>query len=264
MRRFIFTMLLLGLTLPNLRTGPARADQPFIVAAASSLHHALEELADAFSASGHTRPRLVFGSSGNISEQIARDAPFELFLAADELHVLTLFEQDVVDGPGEIYAFGRLALFAATGSPVEVDANLDGLAGALESGALNKLAIANPEIAPYGAAAMQALSERGILEKAERALVFGENVAQASQFAISGAADAGLIALSIAMSLGMEARGTWVAVDPSLSHPLHQRMVLTRKAGDEARDFFAFILGDEARAILEHHGFGLPDPSGSD
>ncbi|MEZ5825782.1 MAG: molybdate ABC transporter substrate-binding protein [Geminicoccaceae bacterium] len=257
MRRSL-TVLLFVLLAAILSTGSVRAGQSFVVAAASSLQHALDELSDAFAGTGHERPRLVFGSSGNIAEQIARGAPFELFLSADEAYVEALLGRGSIEDDGAVYALGRLAIFVAGGSPVVADDRLDGLRSALDNGNVTRLAIANPELAPYGRAAIEVLEALGISEKARDRLVYGENVAQAAQFAASGAADAGIIALSLAQSPGMSERGEWAAIDASLHGPLRQRMALTRKAGGEARAFFAFILGAEGRAILERHGFGLP------
>ena len=238
---------------------PARAQEPALVAAASSLQYALAGLATAFAAQGHPAPRLVFGSSGNISQQIAHSAPFELFMAADENYIADLHERDLVDRRGTVYGLGRLAIFAVSGSPVAVDSNLDGLARSLKDGRLRKLAIANPELAPYGRAAMEALDATALTDHVRDLLVYGENVAQAAQFAASGSVDAGLIAASLATSPAMRGTGSFAIVDEALYAPIRQAMVLTRNAGDEAEAFFAFVLGDEGRAILEQNGFGVPD-----
>ena len=166
---------------------PACAEEPGpLVAAASDLRFALEEIAAAFRRDSGVSARLSFGASGNLTRQIEQGAPFELFLSADEAFVARLASQNLTRDGGDLYAVGRLALFAPHGSPLVPDAQLAGLKRLLARGGDWRFAIANPEHAPYGRAAEQALRASGLWETLRPRLVVGENVSQAAQFASSG------------------------------------------------------------------------------
>jgi molybdate transport system substrate-binding protein len=229
------------------------------VAAAADLAFALPEIAAAFRRDTGREVKLSFGSSGNFARQIAEGAPFELFLSADERYVERLREQGRTDGGGALYAVGRIVLFVPKGSPVAADPELRGLAQALADGRLKKLAIANPEHAPYGRAAQEALAQAGLADRARERLVLGENASQAAQFATTGAAQAGIIPLSLAAAPAMAGRGSHALLPQSMHRPLRQRMVLTRGAGETARAFFSYLQQPAARAVLARYGFTLPE-----
>ena len=240
----------------------SRAPAP-AVAAASDLQFALPEIAADFERATGRRVRLAFGSSGNFRRQIAEGAPFEIFLSADESFVQALAaEGRTVDG-GTLYAIGRLVLFAAAGSPLVPDAALADLKAALADGRVKKLAIANPEHAPYGRAAREALRNTGLWDAAQPKLVLGENVSQAAQFAVGGAAQGGIFAYSLALSPAIAERGRHVLLPAELHAPLAQRMVLLQRAGDDARTFYAYLQTPAARAVLRRHGFALPGEAGA-
>lgn len=252
MRRVWF--LLLGWTL----AGIAEASQPVRVAAASDLAFALPEVAEAFRKETGREVKLSFGSSGNFARQIAEGAPFDLFLSADEGYVERLCGQGWCEGAGALYAVGRIVLFVPKGSPVGADPDLRGLAAALSDGRLKKLAIANPEHAPYGRAAREALEQAGLWEKARDRLVLGENASQAAQFAASGSAQAGIIPLSLAVAPAMTGRGEHAVIAEGLHRPLRQRMVLTRGAGETAKAFYRYMQTPAARAVFRRSGFLIP------
>ena len=138
---------------------------------------------------------------------------------------------------------------------------LQGLRQALAAGQVKRFAIANPEHAPYGRAAMQALQSAGLWDTLQPHLVLGENVSQAAQFAASGSAQGGIFAYSLALAPAVSAGGSFVLIPDKLHQPLHQRMVLTRKAGDTARLFYAYLQQPAARAVFKRHGFALPGES---
>lgn len=236
---------------------PAHAAPP-VVAAASDLQFALAEVAAAFKRDTGTEVRLAFGSSGNFRTQIAQGAPFELFLSADEAYVDALAAEGRTVDRGVRYATGRLVLFVPTGSPVKPDPTLADLKAAAADGRLARLAIANPEHAPYGRAAREALQRAGAWDAVAPRLALGENVSQAAQFATSGAAQAGLFAYSLALAPAVAGKGAYVLL-PAQSHaPLHQRMVLVKGAGAAARAFYAYLQQPAARTVLRKHGFALP------
>ncbi|GBD42318.1 Molybdate-binding periplasmic protein [bacterium HR39] len=240
----------------------SRASAGPLVAAASDLRWAMEEVADAFAAAGGARPLVVYGSSGKFFQQIVHGAPFELFLSADEAYVLELHRRDLVPDPGVLYAVGRIVVFAPDGSPLEPDPRLDGLKRALETGLIGRFSIADPAHAPYGARAKEALEATGLWEAVRPRLVFAANVAQAAQYALAGQVDGAIFALSLALAPTTQGHGRFAVIDASLHAPLSQRMVLLPAAGEQARAFFTFLQGREARAILQRYGFTLPGAGG--
>jgi len=230
--------------------------RPPIVAAASDLKFAVTEIAARFEADTGRKVQLNFGSSGNFARQIRQGAPFELFMSADEDFVFELANAGLTRDRGELYAVGRIVLYAPKGSSIRLDADLKGLREAW--GAVRKFAIANPEHAPYGRAAQQALQALGLWDFVQPKLVLGENIAQTAQFVTTGNAQAGIIALSLALAPELQRQGSHVLLPETLHNPLRQRMVLTRRAGETAALFYAYLQQPPARAILKRYGFLLP------
>ena len=220
-----FKRLLTGWLL-LLCAGTAMAQAVVTVAAASNLKLALDEISVAYQRQTGTRVRIAYGSSGNFFRQIGQGAPFELFLSAAEDFVLRLAEQNLTVDRGALYAVGRIVLFLAKGSPLPAGAALDDIARALADGRLRRFAIANPEHAPYGRAAMQALRAVRLWDRIQPALVLGENVSQAAQFAASGSAEAGIFAYSLALAPAFARRRSSTLISRQLHEPLRQRMVL--------------------------------------
>jgi len=238
--------------------GSFGADPAPIVAAAASLRDVLPVLSGAFAEESGVRPRLSFGASGNLKRQISEGAPFQVFLSADERFVLGLAREGRTEDDGAVYALGRLAILVRKGSHVGADGNLDNLKTVLDNGRLGKLSIANPDHAPYGRAAREALQRLGLWERLQEHLVVGENVAQAAQFAVTGAAGAGIVAYSLAKSSRLAECCSHAPIAAELHAPLRQRGVVIQGAGEEARKFFRFLLGRRAKAILKEYGFGVP------
>lgn len=238
----------------------AQAAQPPLIAAASDLKFALDELAATYAGRGGPAPRVAYGSSGNLAQQILQGAPFDLFLSADEAFVQRLVERAMTVDEGALYGIGGLVLYAAQGGAFTADENLAGLEAALRAGKVRRFALANPEHAPYGRAARAALRARGLWSLLESRLVLGENVSQAAQFALGGDCDGGIFALSLALSPALAGRGNWVRLPATLHPPLRQRMVLLRRASPSAREFYAFLQQAPAREVFERYGFSLPAP----
>jgi molybdate transport system substrate-binding protein len=228
------------------------------VAAAADLQFALPEIAAAFTRDTGHAVKLVFGSSGNLRRQIGEGAPFQLFLSADEAYVQALAREGKTRDQGVIYAVGRVAVVAAEGSPLVPDAALANLRSAIAAGRVTRFAIANPEHAPYGRAAREALQKAGLWDVLQSKLVLGENVAQAAQFAITAGAQGGIV--SYAQVVGPALRGkVRYAVLPDESHaPIRQRMALLRDAGVVAEAFFRYVSSPAGRGILTRYGFGVP------
>jgi molybdate transport system substrate-binding protein len=236
----------------------AAADEPPTIAAASDLQFALTEVAEAFAAETALEVKLAFGSSGNFARQIRQGAPFEMYLSADENYVLELNKDGFTRDDGALYAVGRIVIIVPHGSPLEPDGTFEDLRAALEDGRLQKFAIANPEHAPYGRRAEEALRHAGLWEAIRDRLVLGENVSQAAQFAASGSTEGGIIAYSLALSPKVSALGTFELIPAEWHDPLRQRMVLLKDAGSTAERFFAFVQEPAARTIMRQYGFVLP------
>jgi len=228
------------------------------VAAASDLKFALDKIAARFERDTGKTVRLTYGSSGNFYRQIQQGAPFELFLSADEDYVSRLSQEGLTVDGGTRYATGRIVLFVPKGSTVKADAAFEDLRAALADGRLRRLAIANPEHAPYGRAARQALEHAGLWNGLATRLVLGENVSQAAQFAASGSAQAGIFALSLALAPDFAGKGDYVLIPEGWHEPLRQRAVLLRRSGDTARAFHLFLQQPPAREIFRQYGFILP------
>jgi molybdate transport system substrate-binding protein len=250
--------LLAGLAVCVLALAPARADDPPAIAAAASLRFALDEIAKVFEKETGQQVRITYGATGNLVHQIENGAPFQLLFGADTKSVKKLEEAGRTDGSPSVFAQGRISLVAPIGSPVPVDGDLKGLGEALAAGTVKHFAIANPEVAPYGVAAREALQKAELWTGVEPLLVLGENVGQAAQFATTGAAEAGIIAHSLAVSVELKPKITTALIPETWHKPILHGMALVKGAGKVARDFAAFIKGKEARAILEANGFSEP------
>lgn len=230
------------------------------VAAASDLKFALEEVAARFERDTGQKIRLVFGSSGNFYAQLLQDAPFEMFMSADEDFVFKLADAGKTIDRGRLYALGRIGIIAPRGSALAADAELKDLAAALKDGRLQKFAIANPEHAPYGKRAEEALRHAGLWEAMQSRLVFGENISQAVQFATSGNAQGGIIALSLAKAPAVAQLGTFALIPEAWHRPLRQRMVLLKNASPPTRAFYDYLSIAAAQTIMSRYGFEMPKP----
>lgn len=234
------------------------ATPPPVIAAAASLRFVLPDIAAAFKKNAGMDLRFSFASSGSLTRQIRQGAPFELFLSADETYVLELAKDGITADEGMLYALGQLAVFAANSSLLGTDPALAGMRSALNSGQLRRFAIANPEHAPYGRAARQALMHAGLWEQIKPKLLFGENVSQAAQFAASASCDGAIIAHSLARAPVFEGEARFSKLPASWHKPLRQRMVLLPGASETARSFYAFLQSDTAQATFARHGFAPP------
>ena len=235
------------------------AEREITVAAASDLKLAMDEVAAEFQ---KRQPgvslKVSYGSSGNFFAQLSQQAPYDLFFSADAEYPRRL-EADghTLADSFFLYAVGRVAVWVPRAASLDLEKN--GLK-ALLAPEIKKVAIANPRHAPYGRAAESALRHFGVYEGVQPKLVFGENVAQAAQFAESGAADAGIIAYSLALAPAMQKAGRLWEVPPGAYPRMEQGGVVLKwvKDASQARSFRAYVIGPEGRAILERWGFSLP------
>ena len=232
-----------------------------VVAAAASARFALEDVVADFHRHTGKRVRLTLGSSGNLARQIREGAPYEVFLSADPRYVQALARDGFARDDGKNYLSGRLAIFVPLGSPLAADGSLEDLRLALADGRLKRFVIANPEHAPYGQRAEQALRRTGLWDAIAPHLVFGENVGQAAQFAVSGNVQGGIVAFALTRVPAVAARGSAGLIPGRWHDPLHHRAVLLTRAGPVAQQFYDYLDSDSARNTFRRHGFGLPGES---
>ncbi len=234
--------------------GAAGQAATITVAAAADLRFALDEIVAAFEAgSREDRVEVVFGSSGKLHTQIQQGAPYDLFFSADIEFPRRLAEAGFAATEVKPYGLGRIVLWSAS-----LDATQMTLA-ALTAPAITRIAIANPQHAPYGQRAAEALRASGLWEKVESKLVFGENIAQAAQFVETGNAQVGILALSLVKSPQLAKQGGYWLVPASLHAPLEQGYIVTKRAESNplAHRFAAFMNDPAARAVMTRYGFEL-------
>jgi molybdate transport system substrate-binding protein len=243
--------------LSSLLAFQAAQAQEIRVAAAADLKFALDELDAQYEKQAGKKIGVSYGSSGNFFAQIQNGAPFDLLLSADIEYPRKLAAAGLAE-PGTLYeyAVGRIVIWM----PADARADLAklGWKALLEPG-VERIAIANPEHAPYGRAAVAALRNAGVYEQVRRRLVYGENIAQAAQFVASGSAQAGILALSLAVSPPMRDGKRW-EIPADMHPPIEQGAIILKSSKDKegARAFLAFLKSDAGRKILESYGFVLP------
>lgn len=230
----------------------SRAPGGLTVAAAADLQFAFTEIGALYEQETGTKVTLVFGSTGQLAQQIENGAPFDLFAAANIAFVNDLVEKDLLlPDSVALYARGRIVLAVNRASGIKIVSLAD-----LLSDRITNVAIANPEHAPYGVAAREALQSAGIWEQVRPKIVYSENVRQALQYIQTGDAQAGIVALSVANVPEI----TWTLIDDSLHNPLDQALAVVASSThpDLAGQFAAFINGSSGRPIMQRYGFILP------
>ena len=226
------------------------------IAVAANMKDAFAEIATVFKSTGRPEMRVVYGSSGNFTTQIMNGAPFNLFIAADEHFPLELYKNGKTVNEGSVYAIGKLAIIAKTSSGINLLGGKTEMAQAIARA--NKVAIAKPELAPYGRAAVQYLKTEGLWDLAKDKLVYADNIGAATTYVVSGAADLGFTAFSLAKSPELSKQTSFLLVDPKLYEPIQQRMVLIKGAPQEAVDLYRFMQGPQAKLILQKYGYSIP------
>ncbi len=250
--------LLLWLSLcAIISTDIVRAEE-ITIAAASDLSFAFKELVSEYETTSGNQVKLTLGSSGNFFAQIQNGAPFDLYFSADISYPKKLEEAGLIV-PGSLYryAIGRIVLWARHESPVDVTQGI----AALRHSSAKTIAIANPRHAPYGRAAIAAMEHFKMYDDVKDRLVLGENVSQTAQFVESGAADIGIIALSLARAPAMSTQGTYWEI-PTEAHPtLEQGAIIVKasKRADSAKQFLEFVKSRQGVAIMTRYGFAAPE-----
>ena len=253
MIRIIIALCILLITGVNVAVA-----EEITIAAAADLSFAFREIATEYENTTGNHVRLTLGSSGNFFAQIQNGAPFDLYCSADIAYPRKLEEADLtVPGSRYKYAVGRIVLWTGHESRIDVTKEFE----ALREQTVKKIAIANPKHAPYGRAAVAAMEYFKVYDQVKDKLILGENISQAAQFIESGACDIGIIALSLALAPTMKTRGTYWEIPEVAYPPLEQGAVILKssKQQEAAKQFLAFINGEQAQGVMKRYGFTLPN-----
>jgi molybdate transport system substrate-binding protein len=234
---------------------PARAE-PLTVAVAANVQYAFDDLRAAFGKQTGILIKPLYASSGKITAQIQNGAPFDLFVSADMEYPEALHRAGWAVSAPKVYAYGVLVLWSMK------DIDLPKGLALLADNSIRKVALPNPQVAPYGREALRALQSAKLAEIVVPKLVYGESIGQASQYIYSGSVDAGFTAKSVVLSPEMQGKGKWVEVDPKLYTPIAQGAVMLKHGyathPKETQLFFDFLFSDPARAIFTRYGYRLP------
>jgi molybdate transport system substrate-binding protein len=245
-----------AMALPGLAL--AAPQRSVAVAVAANMKPAFEEIAARFQ-SRHpgVEVKATYGASGNFFAQIANGAPFDLFLSADAEYPAKLVEKGIAEGKAFTYVYGKLVVWVPRESKLDLEGK--GLA-ALADPSVQRIAIANPGVAPYGRAARAALEKAGLYQNLKDRIVMGQNVSQTAQFVQSGNAQAGFVPLSLAKTPPLSNEGRAWPVPASSYERIEQAGIVVRgaKAAALARELAAFVTGEGARDVLERYGYDLP------
>lgn len=249
----IITLLLLSLLFASCSRGTTGEQRNEItIAAAADLAPAFEELGRSFEQATGIKVVYSFGSTGNLAKQIENGAPMDVFAAANVEYVNGLEQKGlIIPGTKALYARGRITLWTRADSPLKIDKLED-----LTRADVKRIGIANPEHAPYGMAAREAMQAAGIWEALRDKLVLGENVRMTLQYAETGNVDVSIVALS----LSVQSKGRWVLIPEELHKPLDQALAVIKgtKHEQQARAFADFINGPQGRPVMRKYGFTLP------
>jgi molybdate transport system substrate-binding protein len=255
--RYFLAVLALNLALNLTVAAPVRAADEITVAAAADLTFAFKDIAAKFQTQTGDSVKLSFGSSGNFFSQIQNGAPFDLFFSADISYAKKLDAAGLAE-PGSLYeyAVGKIVLWVPAESKLDVSKGMS----VLTDPAIHKIAIANPEHAPYGRAAMAAIKHDGLDDTIKDKVVLGENISQTAQFVQSGNADIGFIALSLALAPTMKDKGKYFEI-PTDDYPAIEQAAIILKSSkkkDSAKKFIAFMKDPATTDIMQNYGFVVP------
>jgi molybdate transport system substrate-binding protein len=225
------------------------------IACASNMQGAMEEIKTAYEKTGgQIKP--VYGSSGKFTSQIKNGAPFDVFVSADMMYPESLFIWKYADANPRVYVYGKLVLWSLKPGLAE-----KGIAGLADAG-IKAIAVADPRVAPYGRESVRAMKNAGVYDAVSSRLVYGDNISQAAQYIVTGAADIGFTAKSIVLSPQMKGKGAWTDVDSTLYTTIAQGVVVCRYGLDNnpesSQKFVSFLFGAEARDIMKQFGYSLP------
>ena len=240
--------------------GQLCAAQAITVAAAADLQIAMQDVAAGFQKETGKEVKLIYGSSGNFFQQIQNGAPFDMFFSAN-LDYPKKLESSGLTASGSYYQYarGKIVVWVANDSKINIDSGLKSLLDP----AVKKIAVANPQHAPYGQAAVAAMESEGVYEKVKDKFVLGENISQTASFVVSGAADVGVVALSLALSPHMKNKGRYIEIPTTEYPPIEQACVILSSSKDKetAKQFLSYIKTAAVADTLKRYGFDMANSS---
>ena len=230
------------------------AQNKLTVAAAANVQFVMNELVKDFDSSASIKTDIILNSSGKLTAQIKEGAPYDVFVSADIKYPQELYKSGyAIDSP-KVYANGLLVLWTTqTGIKPLADLSV------LTSDAIRKIAIANPQTAPYGEASVEAMNYYKVYDKVKDKLVYGESISQTNQYITSGSVDIGFTAKSIVLADEMKGKGTWIDVDRESYQPIQQGAVILKHGNETNRDatkkFYDYLYSEKAKTILKRYGY---------
>jgi molybdate transport system substrate-binding protein len=233
--------------------------QSITVAAAADLQFTMQDVAGQFEKQTGKEVKVIYGSSGNFFQQLQNGAPFDMFFSAN-LDYPKRLQDAALTEPGSYYEYaqGKIVIWTAASSALDISSGLR----ALLSPAVRKIAVANPQHAPYGQAAVAAMQKEGVYDKVKEKFVYGENISQTATFVMSGSADVGIVALSLALSPNMKSRGRYVEIPAGDYPPIQQACVILSSSRNKetAKQFLNFIKTPAVADTLKKSGFDVRSP----
>lgn len=259
-RRFALIAFLAAACIAQLCTARYCAAQEITIAAAADLQFAMQDIAARFQKETGKTVKLIYGSSGNFFQQLQNGAPFDMFFSANLDYAKKLEAAGLTD-PGSYYQYakGKIVIWVPKDSKLDLSSGIQ----ALLNPAIKKIAVANPQHAPYGQAAVAALQKEHIYEKVQDKLVLGENISQTASFVVSGSAEVGIVALSLALSPNMKDKGRYAEIPADEYPPIEQACVIlsSSKNKEVAKQVLSYIKTTAVGEVLKSYGFDLPNPS---
>ena len=224
------------------------------VAAAGNLRYILDDIKELYTKkSPSVKVEVVLSASGALYQQIINGANYDFFMAADKSFPDKLKEQGVANGDVKVYGYGKLVLYS---NSLDVSKGVE----MLTEKSVSRIAIAKPEVAPYGERAMQCLTYYGMFDKVKAKIIYADNIATAAQYATTGNTEVGFLALALVLAPEMKGKGKYVELDPKSYKPVEQACVLlkTWEKNPEASKFMKFVLSAECKPVFEKYGFIVP------
>ena len=255
MRRFFLVAVIASFLNLPLTFSFAQSRESITVAAAANLNGVLDELVLQYTKIGIQQVKVVYGSSGHFYQQLIQGAKYDIFLSANQDYIDRLVSQGYSNDAGVVYARGRLVVLVSNKSKIRPTPDFGDLRQAVQDGRLSKFAIANPALAPYGAAAVQTLEQLGLTKTFQPILVMGGDVGQTMLFVYSEAAQAGMVPWSMVKQSKTIQEESYILISEKLHQPILQKMILFKHSKPSANGFYDYLQSAQAKQIWRQYGY---------